>query len=308
VLPAPDARDPFGPSGVGRASPEGPDSVYRTIRLTLLATLVAFPAACGSDPVEPEPVPDPVIYERQGFRIEDLTGEAPPELVDSIGARLAVAVAAVAALLPEFPVPDDTMTFTLQPGAGIPYVTPSENRIVQWDEDLALEYLYHQVTHLLTGYQRSAFLEEGIAIYAGEMLDPDSRITNPYRGQPPHAWVSLYEQNGSTISLFTAFRATNFDYAYAGSSPDASAWQVFVEAASFTRWVFDALGRDAWLRLYDIGDLGIALNADTPELERAWLTEARDAYPTPLSCEEALGTRGPLTSRDEFWCARTRGE
>lgn len=278
------------------------------MRRSALCLLLLPLAGCGSDPVQPEPVPDPVIYERQGFRIEDLTGAAPVALIDSIGDRLAATVPAVTAFLPEFPLPEGTITFRLQPGAGIHHVTPDNLMIVQWEANLALEYLYHLVTHLLTGYRRSEFLEEGIAVYAGEVLDPDSRITDPYRGQPPHAWVSLFEQGGSTISLYTAFRAVNLQYDYSGSSFDASAWQVFIEAGSFTRWVFEERGRDAWLRLYDLGDLGAALNADTPALERAWLTAAKTAYPDPLPCEEALGTAGALTNREEFWCARSRGE
>lgn len=271
--------------------------------------VVAALAACSSDlPPAPEPEPEPLVYEVRGFRIVDATRAAPAALVDSIASQLEAAVAGVAAFLPEFPAPADTITFRLLEGGGIPFVSIDDLVISQWANDLALQYLPHQVTHLFTDYRRRSFIEEGIAVYVSEMLDPSSRTTNPYRGQPPHAWVSLYEQQGSTISLFTAFRASNLGYSYTGSSPDASAWQVFVEAASFTRWVFDTYGQATWYRLYDLDDLGGALNASTAELEQAWLAAARAAFPNPLSCEEALGTLGPLTTRDEFWCARARGE
>jgi len=137
---------------------------------------------------------------------------------------------------------------------------------------------------------------------------PTSIITHPYRGQPPHAWVSLFEANGSTIPLVTALGATNLGYDYLGSSVDASAWQLFLEAASFTRWVITRYGRDAWLEWYVSDDLEGTLAATFGDLEQDWLGTARVAYPAPLPCEEALETRGPLGTREEFWCARARGE
>jgi len=272
-----------------------------------LATAVAAGGACGADPpVEPDL--EPLVYEIGGFRIEDATRQAPRALIDSIGAALGAALTAVTGLLPEFPAPDDTIAFRLLDGAGIPFVTVSELRISQWERDLTLDYLPHQVTHLLTGYRQRPFLEEGLAVYVTELVDPASTVTNPYRGQPPHAWVALFEANGSTIPLATALAAANLGYSYAGSTADASAWQLFLEAGSFTRWVFASYGRDAWLAWYGSDDLTGALNTPFADLERDWLTAARLASPAPRPCEEALETRGPLTSREALWCARARGE
>lgn len=277
-------------------------------RMTLwLGLVVAGAVACGSDPpVDPEL--DPLVYEVGGFRIEDATRAAPRSLIDSIAAALGSAVGAVTGVLPEFTAPSDTITFRLLDGSGIPFVTVAELRISQWERDLAFEYLPHQVTHLFTGYLQRAWLEEGLAVYVTELVDPTSTITNPYRGQPPHAWVSLFEANGSTIPLATAITATNLGYSYTGSSADASAWQLFVEAGSFTRWVITNFGRDAWLDWYVSDDLAGTLNTPLADLERSWLAAAQFAFPAPLPCEEALETRGPLTTREEFWCARARGE
>lgn len=279
---------------------------WRSATRGLVGLVVAL-GACGSDtPVNPEP--EPLVYEVNGFRIEDATRQAPEALVDSIGAALQASVANVTAFLPEFRPLQDTVTFRLLAGGGIPYVTPDALLIVQWNDDLALEYLPHQVTHLLTGYLRRAFLEEGLAVYVTRALDSTSTITNPYRGQSPDAWVSLFEQYGSTIPLTVAFDAVNLGFSYTGSSVDASAWQVFVEAGSFTHWVMRVYGRDAWFRAYDLDDLRTGLNAELADLERAWLTAVTTAFPSPLDCEEALETRGPLTTRETFWCARARGE
>jgi hypothetical protein len=120
--------------------------------------------------------------------------------------------------------------------------------------------------------------------------------------------VSLFEQYGSTIPLTVAFDALNLGYSYTGSSVDASAWQLFIEAGSFMRWVVAVYGRDAWFRAYDLDDLRTGLNAEPADLERAWLTAVSTAFPNPLECEDALETRGPLTTREAFWCARARGQ
>jgi hypothetical protein len=120
--------------------------------------------------------------------------------------------------------------------------------------------------------------------------------------------VSLFQQYGSTIPLVTALGASNLAAHYDGSTADASAWQLFIEAGSFTHWVMTAFGRDAWLDWYVTDDLTGALGVPLADLEEAWLRAASLAYPTPLPCEEALETRGPLGTREVFWCARARGE
>jgi hypothetical protein len=279
----------------------------RMARALRAAALAGLAGACGLD-APPEPTLDPLIYEVGGFRIEDATRVASPDLIASIAAALGTALTDVTGFLPEFVLPADTITFVLLEGGGIPFVTAAELRMTQWEEDLALDYLRHQVTHLLTGYLRRPFLEEGIAVYVTEALDPAGRVANPYRGQVPDAWVSLFEEFGSTIPLGVAHGASNLGYSYSGSSADASAWQLFIEAGSFTRWVFATYGRDAWLQWYESDDLTGSLSVPLTELEQAWLAAVRAAHPTPLPCEEALSTRGPLTSREEFWCARARGE
>lgn len=282
-------------------------AVIPILRSVRAAALLGMAGACGADaPAEPDL--DPLVYEVGGFRIEDATRAAPRGLIDSIAAALGTALTDVTAFLPEFAPPADTITFVLLEGGGIPFVTVADRRITQWEGDLALDYLPHQVTHVLTGYIRRPFLEEGIAVYVTEALDPAGTTANPYRGQPPDAWVSLFEAFGSTIPLAVAHAATNLGYAYTGSSADASAWQVFVEAGSFTGWVFATYGRDAWVQWFESDDLAGSLNVPVPELEQAWLAAVRTAHPDPLPCEEALSTTGPLTRREEFWCARARGE
>jgi hypothetical protein len=279
----------------------------RMTRALRAAALAGLAGACGFD-APPEPTLDPLVYEIGGFRIEDATRAASPDLIDAIAAALGTALTDVTGFLPEFVPPADTITFLLLEGGGIPFVTATELRITQWEQDVALDYLPHQLTHLLTGYLRRPFLEEGIAVYVTEALDPAGTVVNPYRGQVPDAWVSLFEEFGSTIPLAVAYGASSLGYSYSGSSVDASAWQLFIEAGSFTGWVFAAYGRGAWLQWYASDDLAGSLNVPLTELEQAWLAEVRAAHPSPLACEEALSTRGPLTTREEFWCARARGE
>jgi hypothetical protein len=250
-----------------------------------------------------EPAPQEEVYETANFTIVDQAA-LPAAQIDTLGARLEAELVRVGDVLADLPRPS-RITVRILAGAGIPFVTAGENSLSQWAESLALDYIAHQLTHLYTGYVRRAFLEEGLAVYVTELLMPDVPTINPHRGQPPHAWMSLFQANGSTISLFTAYRADNLGYSFSGSSADASAWQLFIEAGSFTRWVVDTYGWSEWWQLYQLDDLGAALGGSTPDLEGAWLAAALAAYPTPLACEDALGTVGP---REEFWCARARGE
>lgn len=273
-----------------------------TCHVGVLAGAVLALAACGDPPVAPPPVEE-VVYETQHFVIRDGAGLA-ASTVDSLEARLELEYERVAAALPAL-TPPEQLTVRILAGGGIPFVTPGDGSLSQWAEGLSPDYFPHQLTHLFTGYLRGGFLEEGLAVYVTELLLPDSRTVNPYRGQAPHAWVALFEQFGSTISLFTAYRAAGFSYSFTGSSADASAWQVHVEGGSFVRWVVETYGWDEWWELYQLNDLGAALRASTSELEIAWLTAARAAFPEPLDCESALGAVG---SREEFWCARTRGQ
>lgn len=265
-----------------------------------LSAVVLALSACGSEPTAPVAAPvDTVVVETTNFRILDQAGTS-TALLDSLSARLEFEWERMAAFFPEF-VPPEMIVFNLRAGDGIPFVSPGDNSMNQWSESLSLDYFLHQLAHLWTRYTRRAFLEEGIAVYLTETLLPAGRIVNPYREQPPHAWVSLFANRGTAISLFSAYRAGNFSFSLHGSSGDAFAWQVFVEAGSFTRWVIERFGRDAWFRLFQTENLSAALGSTTADLEREWLAAVRLAEPSPRPCSEGVGTLGP---RERFWCAR----
>jgi hypothetical protein len=211
----------------------------------------------------------------------------------------------VAALLPDFPPPPNPITFRIESGSGMPFVSLGANRMTQWGNDLRPQYFSHQLAHMFTRYERTPFIEEGLAVWVSQVLEPDDARPDPYRGQTPHAWVSLFEQHGSTISLFTAMEAANLGHDFEGSSADASAWQLFIEAGSFTRWLIDEQGFDRWLVFFATGSTASAIGLNTVETEQAWLGYATSQYPNPLECEAALGEVG---AREEFWCARARGQ
>jgi hypothetical protein len=269
--------------------------------------LAACVTACGSEPAAP-PEPDPpAVYETARFRIVDST-HAPPALIDSIAALLEADLDRVLALLPEFPPPDTVWTLMLVEGFGIPFVDLADASLWQLRGSMDLDYFPHQMTHLLTDYPRRPFLEEGLAVWATEQLRPDSRTVHPYRGQPPHAWMSLFQQFSSQIPISVLWSVSRLGYDVRGSSADASAWQLFIEAGSFTRWVMETYGRAAWFYVYEVDDLAGAIGVSQADLQAAWLAETRARFPDPLSCEEALATSGPLEARERFWCARARGE
>ncbi len=235
--------------------------------------------------------------------------ETPPAVIDSLAVRLEVEYARVKAFLPEFKPPDaDRIVFNLRPGPGIPFVNIGDGSMNQWltDGEVRMDYIPHQLTHLWTRYLKRPFLEEGLAVYVTEELEPEARNVDPYRGQPSHAWMSFFEQQGSAISLFTAWRTFTFNHNFMGSPDDAFAWQIFVEGGSFTRWMIETHGRDKWLQLYVSEDLGGVLGQDTPDIAAEWARAVVAAFPSPNpDCEAVLAD--PPDPRVPFWCARARG-
>lgn len=272
----------------------------RAVGLSVLAVL-----ACGEPAVAPAPVAtEPVTYRSARFSIEDLA-DLPRADIESLAVRVERDLDRVAALLPGFDPPPVPITLRIEQGDGIPFITPGLNRLTQWSESPRPQYFTHQLTHLFTRYLRTNFIEEGIAVWVNEQLRLTGELSDPYRAQPTHAWVSLFNQQGSAISLFTALRADNLGHDFRGSSADASAWQLFLEAGSFTGWFIEQFGFDRWLVFYQTGLLENAVGQDTPTLERAWIAYVTAAYPNPIACEDALGA---LDGREAFWCERARGQ
>lgn len=270
-------------------------------RCRIVASLAALAAvACGEEPITA--LRDPARFESPRFVLYDFSN-APQSLIDSMLSRLELDYQRVAEFLPDFEAPRFVVANIL-PGNGIPYVEPFQLTMNQFRNDLSFEYFVHQLTHLWTGYTRRPFLEEGIAVYATEHVLEGVEEASPFYRQPPHAWVSLFQANDALIALPVTWSASNFDWSYSGSTADASVWQVFVEAGSFTRWVFDAFGRETWRTLYDTDDLQATLGQAREALQAEWVGATMAAYPSPMPCEDALA---PLTPRREYWCLLANG-
>jgi hypothetical protein len=271
------------------------------MRALALGASLAAAAACSETVAPPAPS---ITYETEHFVILDDGSGLDSVTVVALAARLELELERVGQVLTGL-TPPALITARVRPGFGLPYVTASDSSLTLWSDTLALDYLPHQLTHLYTRYARREFVEEGLAVYVSELLLPDVGTVHPYRGQPPHAWVSLFQIHGSLIALSPAYAATNLGYALEGSTFDASAWQLFIEGGSFVHWVVDTYGWPAWWEAYQTDDPATALGATGTELEDGWLAATRAQYPDPVPCEEALGAVGP---REEFWCRRARGE
>jgi len=191
-------------------------SARRPLAWGVGCAVVSLLVACGEEPM---PVPS-ATYETEHFLIIDFAQLDDPA-IQVVQARLEMEFERVSQALPTFTPPAQLLA-RIVPGNGTPFVTPAESSLTLWGDSLTLDYLPHQLTHLFTRYVRRAFLEEGLAVYVTELLLPDLPTVHPYRGQTPHAWVSLFEDHGSTIPLLTAFGATNLGYNVNGSTFDAS--------------------------------------------------------------------------------------
>jgi hypothetical protein len=258
--------------------------------------------ACSSEPVQPDG-PIPVGYDTDHFRIVDYADLDSATIV-MLAERLELEFGRVGAVLDTI-TPPGRITAEVLAGIGLPTVTAGENTLTLWADSLALNYLPHQLTHLYTGYARRAFVEEGLAVYVTELLAAGDSTVHPYRRQPPHAWVALFQQHGSLIPLATAYGASNLGYDMQGATYDASSWQIFLEGGSWVHWVVETYGWAAWWEAYLTDDPPTALGATPQEIETNWLAAAAAAYPAPRECEDALGTVG---AREAFWCRRARGE
>jgi hypothetical protein len=262
--------------------------------------MAALAIACGEPGTEPIPF---VQYESQHFVLLDYA-ETPASLADSLLQRLEFDYTKVVEFLPTFEAPASIVANIL-PGWGLPFMTRGDGELNQWANNLVFDYNVHLLIHILTDYTKSEFFEEALAVYGTEVLVPDSRTVEPYRGQVPHAWMALFAEHQTVIPLATLYEAENVVYDPEGSYVDASAWAFFIHSGSFARWIFDEYGSETWWRLYDGEVLDSVLDLRTEDVERRWVATASGLYPNPLPCREALATGG---YREEFWCALAEGE
>jgi len=264
--------------------------------------LAACALAC-TDP--PSQVIEAARYESDHFVVLDYS-RLLPSVGDSFIRRLEADYEAVVDFLPRFTGPASIVA-NIVPGIGVPSVSLDPPIVItQWGGNLAFDYNVHLLIHAFTRYQQSQFLEEGLAVYGTELLAPDAPAVEPYRGQVPHAWVSLFAGAGTLIPFDTLYRAAGVSYEPAGSFVDASAWQFFIMAGSFTRWVFDTYGGDTFWRLFDGEDPNslFGFSSGSAGILARWVEDAEALYPRPLTCREALLDVGV---REEFWCALAEG-
>jgi hypothetical protein len=159
----------------------------------------------------------------------------------------------------------------------------------------------HELVHLTTGYTALPFLEEGLAVYVSEELDPHLTNLFPQVGQPVDGWVELFRRRDTLIPLEVAFRTQRFDWNLDGSPRDAEAWQTYVEAGSFVRFVVESKGWEAFWRLHRHQSLQTSLERSPAQLQQEWLESVSSRRKYTMPCRMALPqNRG----RYRAWCER----
>jgi hypothetical protein len=159
----------------------------------------------------------------------------------------------------------------------------------------------HELVHLTTGYTSTPFLEEGLAVYVSEVLDPYRTDLFPQYGQPLDTWIELFRRQSTVMPLDVAFRTQRFEWNVEGSPRDAEGWQTYVEAGSFVRFVVESRGWEAYWKLHRQQSLETALGASPEQLQREWLDSIPAGRKNPRQCRAVLNQG---RARYRAWCDR----
>jgi hypothetical protein len=103
-----------------------------------------------------------------------------------------------------------------------------------------------------------------------EALAPNARHLYPQFGQAVDRWVTLLHQQGTLIPLERALETMSFHWNLDGSPEDTQAWQTYVEAGSFVRWIVESRGWEVFWRFHQSRSIRAALGAPVAEVEREW--------------------------------------
>jgi hypothetical protein len=236
------------------------------------------------------------IVHSQHFTIQSMSGATDRELHNFV-ATLEQAYTAVAKFLGRSP--PDSIWVSLEDRRAIPSARGGTLAFYRYGDRIQDEAAAHEIVHLTTGYTSSPAIEEGLAVYVAEALAPNTRNLYPQFGQAVDRWVALYHQQGTLILLERALETIAFQWNLDGSPEDTQAWQTYVEAGSFVRWIVESRGWEVFWRFHQSRSVRAALGAPVTEVEREWLRHLARQEQAPKPCRDVLAHNVP---RFRFWC------
>jgi hypothetical protein len=145
----------------------------------------------------------------------------------------------------------------------------------------------HEITHLTADkhfINSLRFMEEGLAEYVEESLDPAA-----ISSQSNDAWVKLFIKKETVLPLWKIFdiRSTAFTNPW-GSNHETVIWQTYQEAGSFVRFLIDSRGWDAFWDFYNSGNSRSGLGIPLQNLEREWLETLHHKSISYSPCRKVL--------------------
>jgi hypothetical protein len=239
---------------------------------------------------------DGAIVQSQHFTIQNMSGATDQELQTFV-ATLEQAYTDVAMFLGKSP--PDSIWVSLEDRRAIPSARGGKLAFYRYGGSIQSEAAAHEMVHLTTGYISSPAIEEGLAVYVAEALAPHARNLYPQFGQPVDRWVALFHQQGTLIPLERALDTIAFHWNLDGSPEDTLAWQTYIEAGSFVRWIVESRGWEVFWRFHQSRSAWAALGAPVAEVEREWLGHLARQEQTPVPCRDVLAHN---VRRFRFWC------
>ena len=230
------------------------------------------------------------------FTIQSMSGATDWELHNFV-ATLEQAYTAVATCLGRSP--PDSIWVSVEDRRAIPSARGGTLAFYRSGDRIQDEAAAHAIVHLTTRYTSSPAIEEGLAVYVAEALAPNARHLYPQFGQAVDRWVTLFHQQGTLIPLERALDTMSFQWNLDGSPEDTQAWQTYVEAGSFVRWLVESRGWEVFWRFHQSRSIRAALGAPVAEVEHEWLQHLARQEQAPKPCRDVLAHNVP---RFRFWC------
>lgn len=198
--------------------------------------------------------------------------------------------------------PPRTVEVVIEDACSIPSAHLGKLRLYRCHNKVPVGDLIHELTHIVSGDDAPRVIREGLAVYVDTTLSADRTDNFPVYKYSLDDWMTLFLKNKTAISLFDVLRASHFDFDIDGSPDDAKAWQIYIEAGDFVKWVIEAKGWNRFWQYYQNPDTTIVSTDGTIQtIEDEWFKSVLDLSLAIKTCRDAFS---PFESRFAYWCDR----